>query len=61
MVGLLDFSASGRAGGGDINCETFQSRGKTEGEVASDTAGAERFFGIFDDAIKIIKPDNALI
>ena len=32
----------------------------TKGKVTSNTAGASRLLGVFDDAVEIVKPNDAI-
>ena len=61
IFGLLNLVARAVILIGEIDGKTLQSGSITESKIATDAAGVDRFFTIFDNTVKIVIPIDALI
>ena len=46
---------------GKIDGEMVEGGGEAKGEIASDAAGVAGFARIFDEAVEVVVPDDALV
>lgn len=61
VFSLLNFIGGAGVACGKIGSEMLEGGGIAKSKITSNAASMDRFFAVFDDTVKIIKPSDALI